>query len=248
MRSAGSPLSRTARTSARPFRRLRGAPSTGTPSSPDQVAEALRNGVDTGRYAPGQKLVEADLCAELKVSRGPIREALKRLAAEGIIELYPHRGAYIRQLTRREVSDILVIQESLTGLAARLAAERIAIADHRARFNRAYAGLMAAPGRADSSANLDARVRFYVELVAIGGNRELARFVPIPQTNLLRAQFERHLPARERALRFKDYETIARYILDSKPQAAELAMRRHLRNTRLAIEALPAAVFAKERP
>jgi DNA-binding GntR family transcriptional regulator len=215
-------------------------------SSPDQVAEALRDGVRTGRYVPGQRLVEADLTSELKLSRGPIREALKLLAAEGVIELHRHRGAYLRQLTRREVNDILAIQESLTGLAARLAAERIDEGEHRARFKRAYTALMDAYKGRDGSGVLDARVRFYEELVAIGGNAELARFVPIPQTNLLRAQFERHLPASERAQRRRDYPAIAKLILDGKAAAADTAMRRHIRNTRKAINALPDAVFAKE--
>ncbi len=200
-------------------------------SSPDQVAETLRDGVRSGRYVPGQRLVEADLTAELKLSRGPIREALKLLAAEGIIELHRHRVA---------------IQESLTGLAARLAAERIHEVDHRARFKQAYSALMSAYKSRDGSGVLDARVRFYAELVALGGNVELTRFVPIPQTNLLRAQFERHLPASERAKRRQDYPTIARLILAGKGGAAETAMRKHIRHTRQAINALPDAVFAKE--
>ncbi|HMM76765.1 MAG TPA: GntR family transcriptional regulator [Gammaproteobacteria bacterium] len=215
-------------------------------SSPDQVAETLRDGVRTGRYVPGQRLVEADLTAELKLSRGPIREALKLLAAEGIIELHRHRGAYLRQLTRREVNDVLAIQELLTGLAARLAAEHIQEGDHRARFKQAYAALMNAYKARDGGGVLDARVRFYAELVALGGNAELARFVPIPQTNLLRAQFERHLPASERTKRRQDYPIIARLILAGKGAAAETAMRKHLRSTRQAINALPDAVFAKE--
>jgi len=240
MTSRMPPESAAPRTTRRPLRAQRDV------SSPDQVAEALRDGVRTGRYVPGQRLVEADLTSELKLSRGPIREALKLLAAEGVIELHRHRGAYLRQLTRREVNDILTIQESLTGLAARLAAERIGESDHRARFKRAYTALMDAYKGRDGSGVLDARVRFYVELVAIGGNAELARFVPIPQTNLLRAQFERHLPPAERAQRRKDYPTIAKLILDGKGTAADAAMRRHIRNTRKAINALPDSVFAKE--
>ena len=224
-------------------------PSVSTPdtSLPDRAAEALRDGVRTGRYVPGQRLVEADLTQELKLSRGPIREALKQLAAEGLVELSRHRGAALRQLSRREVRDILIIQESLTALAARLAAERIDDPGQRQRFKQAHAQLMAAYKRGQGEgAVLDARVRYYSELVAIGGNAELTRFVPIPQTNLLRAQFERHLPLRERAARRKDYEVIASLILAGKAAAAATAMARHIRRTRLAIEALPAQVFAVE--
>ena len=221
-----------------------GRPSPAT-SSPDVVAERLRDGVRSGRYVPGQRLVEADLTTELKLSRGPVREALKLLAAEGLVELSRHRGASLRQLGRREVQDILTIQESLTSLAARLAAERIDQPGNRRRFKAAYSALMAAHGRGrDESAVLDARVRFYEELVAIGGNQELARFVPIPQTNLLRAQFERHLPTSERAQRREDYRQLATLILAGKAGPAATAMARHIRRTRLAIEGLPDAVFA----
>lgn len=214
-------------------------------SLPDRAAEALRDGVRTGRYVPGQRLVEADLTQELKLSRGPIREALKQLAAEGLIELNRHRGASLRQLTRREVRDILVIQESLTALAARLAAERIAERGHKPRLRAAYAALMSAYRKTHGeSAVLDARVRFYRELVAIGGNAELARFVPIPQTNLLRAQFERHLAPDERAERRQDYPIITKLILAGAAGAAATAMARHIRRARIAIEALPDQVFA----
>ena len=216
-------------------------------SLPDRAAEALRDGVRTGRYVPGQRLVEADLTQELKLSRGPIREALKQLAAEGLIELNHHRGAALRQLSRREVHDILVIQESLTALAARLAAERIDEPGHRQRVRAAHTALKASYRKAGGeSAALDARVRFYSELVAIGGNLELARFVPIPQTNLLRAQFEPHLPLRERAERRKDYDIIARLILAGRAGPAATAMARHIRRSRLAINALPDGVFAPD--
>ena len=55
-------------------------------SSPDSVAATLLDGIKSGRYVPGQRLIEADLTAELDVSRGPVREALKRLAAEGVTD------------------------------------------------------------------------------------------------------------------------------------------------------------------
>ncbi|MBI4693192.1 MAG: GntR family transcriptional regulator [Gammaproteobacteria bacterium] len=215
-------------------------------SSSDQVAAYIRNGVRRGRYVPGQRLVEADLTLELGVSRGPVREALKRLAAEGMVELHRNRGAAIRQLTRRKVNDILAIQEHLTGLAARLAAEHIAEGDHGARFQAAVDALFAARDRGNTAQVFETRLRFYEELVAIGGNQELARFVPIPETNIIRAQFEHHLPARVRARNYQDYETVARYILKGKAKAAEAAMQRHLRMVRQAYERLGDEVYARD--
>lgn len=215
-------------------------------SSPDQVVRALIDGVKSGRYVPGQRLIEADLTRELKVSRGPVREALKRLAAEGLVSLIPHRGAYIRQLSRGEVHNILEIQESLTGLAARLAAKHIDEADNRARFSEAYKRLMSFRERSDSMAFLDERARFYQTLVAIGGNRELSRFVPVMQIHLLRMQFQQHLSARDHKRQFQEYETLAEHVLAGSQRKAETVMQLHIRRTRLSIERLPDEVFAQE--
>jgi DNA-binding GntR family transcriptional regulator len=221
-------------------------PTTANLSSPDHVAEALLDGIKAGRYVPGQRLIEADLTTDLAVSRGPVREALKRLAAEGVVRLIPHRGAYIRKLTRREVMDVLVIQEMLTSLAARLAAQNIDAGDNRIRFQTAYDRLMGFRERLDAHAVLDERARFYETLAQLGGNRELSRFVPIPQTNLLRTQLSQHLPARDRARQFKEYETIARHILAGDGPAAESVMHRHIRNTRLSMDRLEDSAFAAQ--
>ncbi|MGR9090640.1 MAG: GntR family transcriptional regulator [Gammaproteobacteria bacterium] len=213
-------------------------------SSPDSVAAALLDGIKTGRYVPGQRLIEADLTAELDVSRGPVREALKRLAAEGVVQLIPHRGAYIRKLTRREVMDILTIQEVLTALAARLAAEHIDSGDNRNRFQRAYEKLIALRDQRDTDVMLDERARFYETLVTLGDNRELSRFVPIPQTNLLRTQLSEYAGRRERDRQFREYDSIAKHVLAGNGPAAESVMQRHIRNTRTSINRLGDEAFA----
>ncbi len=216
------------------------------PSSPDQVVRALTEGLKFGRYVPGQRLIEADLTSELKLSRGPVREALKRLAAEGLVSLIPHRGAYIRKLTRREVHDILAIQESLTGLAARIATERIEEGDNRQTFEAEFSRLMSFRDGQDTMAFLEERSRFYRTLVLIGGNQELTRFVPTLQLHLLRMQFQQHLTPGDRKRQFKEYENLAACILGDNAGKAETLMRQHVRRTRLAIERLPNEAFAEE--
>src|SRR4051795_5578940 len=76
----------------------------------DYVLDHLRTGVMQGRYAPGQRLIEADLTRDLRVSRGPLREAFRRLSAEGILEMVPHRGALVRRLTMREMKEFFQIR------------------------------------------------------------------------------------------------------------------------------------------
>ena len=91
------------------------APATISVSSSDQIFREIVQGLYDGRYATGQRLVESDLTREFGTSRGTVREALKRLAAEGIVTLNLHRGAQIRRLARVEVRDMLALLEVLIG-------------------------------------------------------------------------------------------------------------------------------------
>ena len=108
------------------------------------------------------------------VSRGTVREALNRLAAEGIVLLNRHRGAAIRVLDRAEMQDILAVLEMMIGMAARLAAQRINDGTNRAGFTENFEALLAFRSRPDSfKVLLQARNRFYRTLTVVSGNREL---------------------------------------------------------------------------
>ena len=91
----------------------------GALSSSDRVVETIVKGIRDGRLVPGQRLVESDLTTRLGVSRGPVRDALKRLAAEDLVKLSRHKGAYISALSRRDATDLLLVLVVLTGLMAR---------------------------------------------------------------------------------------------------------------------------------
>ena len=95
-----------------------------TPSTERTYGE-IRDRILSGRLLPGARLVEVDLAAELDVSRTPIREALRRLYAEGLIEMLPNRGATVRSWTDGELHDIYQSRAELESLAAALATERI---------------------------------------------------------------------------------------------------------------------------
>ena len=87
-----------------------------------QVAERLRLLIDSGVLAPGTRLNENELCQNMGVSRTPLREAIRSLATEGVVELQPNRGAIVSVVSQDDVTEILPIMASLEGLGARLAA------------------------------------------------------------------------------------------------------------------------------
>jgi DNA-binding GntR family transcriptional regulator len=91
----------------------------------DQLAAALQARILSGEIASGARLRQEALADEFGVSRTPVREALRKLEATGLIELRPHRGALVRHPTTREIREAYEVRAELEGLAAELAATRI---------------------------------------------------------------------------------------------------------------------------
>jgi len=90
-----------------------------------EVAETLRERILAGFYPAGHHLRETAVAADLNVSRTPVREAFQRLAADGLVDLYPNRGARVTGFSDDELNEIFSLRVLLEGYAARLAAQRI---------------------------------------------------------------------------------------------------------------------------
>lgn len=95
----------------------------------DQVAARLRTMLVEGMIQPGAKLNERELCERLGVSRTPLREAIKLLAAEGLVDLLPNRGAIAVKLTEADVQNTFEVLAMLEGMSGELAAQRITDAE-----------------------------------------------------------------------------------------------------------------------
>lgn len=91
----------------------------------DVVFENLREAIVEGKLNPGQRLMEVQLAEQLGVSRTPVREAIRKLELEGLVVMLPRKGAYVANMSLKDIIDVLEIRSSLEGLAASLAAERI---------------------------------------------------------------------------------------------------------------------------
>ncbi|MFA7667648.1 MAG: GntR family transcriptional regulator [Burkholderiaceae bacterium] len=197
----------------------------------DQVAHAISVGILKRQYLIGQRLTEAELTREHGVSRSTVREALKTLAATGVVELIPHRGAIIRSFTRTDAEDLLQLLEVLCGLAARLAAQRIGIGENRARFETVTRQLLDHEGDEGLRRMLDRRARFYQTLFEIADNAELNRAVPAARAHLYRAQMYASATHTDLKAMAAEYRAIADAILDGDTGKAEARARRHIENT-----------------
>jgi DNA-binding GntR family transcriptional regulator len=91
----------------------------------DEILTRLRDHIVEGNLPDGSRVPERQLCEMLGISRTPLREALKVLAAEGLVELLPNRGARVRQLSEQDIAELFDVMGGLEGLAGRLACENI---------------------------------------------------------------------------------------------------------------------------
>ncbi|WP_165978890.1 GntR family transcriptional regulator [Antarcticimicrobium luteum] len=204
---------------------------------------AIITGIRSGSLVPGQRLVEADLTESLGVSRGPVREALKRLAAEGVVTLNANRGAFVRALNRKDADDLLRVLEVNCALGARLAARKIEEGYMRAEFEAAAEELLSHEARGDSHDFIEARRKFYDVLFMVTDNMELHRIIPLMNIHLLRLQFQTRVSEADRKKRFDEYRAVISAILTAQPKRAGRLMAIHIRRTRLSISRLTDDAF-----
>ncbi len=138
----------------------------------DQVMDQLLERILSGEYLPDSRIVETQVARELNTSQAPVREALRALAALGIVETTPFKGARVRRPARREILEAYAVRSALESLAARLAVPRLTRADieELAGFCDAMQAAAAA-GDAHGVAAWDAR--FHGRILEISDNGTL---------------------------------------------------------------------------
>ncbi|MFO1465939.1 MAG: GntR family transcriptional regulator [Steroidobacteraceae bacterium] len=216
-------------------------------SSADRVVNHITAGVLAGRYVPGQRLVEADLTRALRVSRGPVREAFRRLDALGILSRTMHRGACIRKLSRDEAADLMVAIEAIDMLTSRLAASAVKSRSGGRRLSELERELRPYRDREYDLAGMpQKRQQFYDILIAIAGNSQLPSLFPTMRIHLLRLQTQSYRNADARNSDVDDFAAVARAILAGDPGAAEKASAAHDRRVLKTLRDLPDEAFPAE--
>ena len=162
----------------------------------EDATERLRDMIVHGDLAPGAKLVERVLCARLGVSRTPLREAIKRLASEGLVELQPNRGAIVTPLTLEQVRETFAVMGALEALAGQLACRNITDAQ-LAEIRALHFEMLACHARGDLAGYFRCNQAIHVAIVAAGGNRTLAATYRHLNAHVLRARYMANL-SRER--------------------------------------------------
>ncbi len=215
----------------------------------DRVIKDVVSGIYSGKYKPGQRLIEAQLTEGWGISRGPVREALNRLAAMGLVELTPQRGAQIRSLSPQEAINSLIVAQGLVGIAARLAAQRQDDEQGKARLNEITSSLLQFDQTSSSAEYALARDSFYSALNKLADNATLSNLMTQVHMDIIRVQFRSELRKVDRR-RHGDYVGIAQAVLEGNAGKAERLARAHLDKsiTALKTHSLAASKARSERP
>jgi len=195
----------------------------------DEVVARLRDMLVEGAIAPGARVPERELCATFGISRTPLREALKVLAAEGHVMLLPNRGARAAKLTLKDLHELFEVCAGLEALAGELACERIdeaalarilALHEEMARHHRAH--------------ELDDYFRcnrlIHEAIVQASGNAVLAGIYDGVTRRIRRARYRAPMPEDHWALAMREHEAIANALVRRDGAGLSHILRRHLRN------------------
>ena len=195
----------------------------------ERIAATLKEQILEGTLAPGQRLISRDLIEELGVSRGPLREAFRRLAADRLVQIIPNRGAIVRRLSHDEIINLFQIREALEGQAARLAAKRIDEGNNRQSFQAIVDMGTLHKERQESHPFIVHNREFHQAIVKLSGNPELGELIDRYQLAVFMSLLRQVVGADQLIVdSISQHEAIADAILRGDPDAAYTAMQKHL--------------------
>ena len=138
----------------------------------EQVKDRLLEQILSGEYLPDDRIIETQVARELDTSQAPVREALRALAALGVVEITPFKGARVRRPARREILEAYAVRSALESLGARLAVPRLSQAD-LTEISGIYDEMQAAASAGDAHRVAEWDARFHGRLLEFGDNQTL---------------------------------------------------------------------------
>ncbi len=193
----------------------------------DQAERALRDQILHGAFPPGGRLNEVEIATDLGVSRGPVREAMQRLARDGLVVLQPHRGAFVRRLTSREVSDLFEVRITLERKVAALAAQRLG-GEQREQLERLRADMAGKDENVDPDDQFQGTHDIHALLATASDNATLAAHVATVNRELLLLRVQSGQAQQRAHAAIDEHAELIEAVLSRDPEAAAAAMEAHL--------------------
>jgi len=203
------------------------------------VVSAVRDGIMQGRYAPGQRLPEADLVSLYRASRGTVRTALAQLENEGVVQRERNRGARVRPISLEEAVEITEARAVVEGLCAAKAAER-ATANDRARLRELGDEMRAAVENADIPAYSQTNQLVHRAVRDISRHETAGLMLDRLRTQSVRYHYRVALLPGRPAIGLQEHLGVIEAVCSGDPGVAEQTMRSHLLSVVTALRELAA--------
>ncbi len=213
----------------------------------EQVTETVRKMIMDGRLPEGQRINEVELAAELGVSRTPLRETLRVLSTEGMVELIPRRGAFVPVVSLDEAMDMLEVMAVLEGLCARLVVERCSRRDMQ-RLHNLHERLERTAAQLEVDQYFRYNEQFHGLLQDAARNALLSETLVVVRRKVRRFRFQTlRVPGRLRDS-IAEHRGLLQALKERAPDEAERLMRAHLLSQRDALGRLGQTLMAGPGP
>ncbi|MFT5349376.1 MAG: DNA-binding GntR family transcriptional regulator [Planctomycetota bacterium] len=215
----------------------------------EDAIELLRNEIQQGRFAPGQRLIEIDVMHHLGITRGRVREVFKRLESDGLVQIDKNRGASVRKASKHEVENIFEVLEEISILIVKKVARQLDEQQNRKRLQESLK--IAKKFHLDTEKILkvqdymDENARFWGTLADISGNTILSDIRIRLQSPLFRLAMEGLTVNSKHEQWITRHEDIISAILDHDVSLASRHARKSMHDVWKAILALPDSAFAR---
>lgn len=204
------------------------------PTLHEELVERLREMIVEDRLKPGEKVPEKALCDSFGVSRTPLREALKVLAAEGFVTLLANRGARVTEVTRQELDKAFPVIAALEQLAGELACRRID-AEGLARIEARHDAMMKAYAARDRTAYFQANQDIHKALIEAAGNEILEAHHRLLAARVRRARFMANLSEERWTQAIEEHEAMLDRLRARDAEGLGRVMKRHMLNKHAAL-------------
>lgn len=193
----------------------------------EQIYWLLRQAIVHLEMQPGAVISEKELCAEFGVSRTPVREALQRLADEGLVDIFPHSGTYVSRISFKVAEEGFVIRRALEIESVRKAVANVTDAEID-RLKTLIAQMEGILASNELEKYLDCDDMFHSAIAGISGYPRIWKFITLAKVHLDRMrQLSAPVPG-HLAMVTEQHDTIVRALASRNADQAELAMRIHL--------------------
>lgn len=199
------------------------------PSLVDKAVSGILDAIMSGQLVQGQRLVAADLAERFNMSRAPIREALQKLAGDGVVELLPNRGARIRVLSIAELIEFLEFSEAILVLGIRLAAPQVKTLEHRSILETAFAEIELTAGNQQALEFVRALYQYHVKLHSFAGNSFLDSFYRRPEIRFFSLFLSNIVPGDTWQRYLENYRQIHETLIEGDPHTAVVTFSAHFR-------------------